>query len=526
MNMVYKKIVLGCFVLITTYVFGQSTDAVEYLDINNLKIPLYSRGDMFRLKINDSEMPDGANATVTYRHNLWLGGVDQYNELRISAPQYELGKEMFIGPVSSSNYEHVFSPYNKVWKISRSEIEYHKSNYDSPSYTIPEYIQTWPAHGDVSKGEAFHLAPFVDINGNSIYEPELGEYPEIRGDQALFTICNDMAETHKGSYGRKIGVEVHVMLYAYNNFGMDYVENTYFVHYDIYNRSENLTYNDFYIGHNFQFALGYSYDDLVGTHIGRNMIYVYNGDSHDELAGVVFYGGYGTNPPAFGWVLLNQNLTSSIRQITIPDYPNGLSSSPQQYYLALQGLFNWGSPIYYGKGFIGFSNTQMPTKYMYSGDSDPNFTEPWYDNDPTIRNMTGSTQVHNFNPGDKICLDYAGVLSADYVPPLMQVKRLFEDVDIIQSVYDYQNYTCDNKALNQDELSNPDLKLWVDGNILHIQSSNDKLSETFTIYNSLGQSLGVYQVDSDLIQIPMNQWNSGVYFLKSGIKSYRFVKSE
>ena len=47
-----------------------------------------------------------------------------------------------------------------------------------PDYVTPHGILEWPAHGDVDLGLDYQLAPFADLNGNMIYEPELGEYPK------------------------------------------------------------------------------------------------------------------------------------------------------------------------------------------------------------------------------------------------------------------------------------------------------------------------------------------------------------
>ena len=51
------------------------------------------------------------------------------------------------------------------------------------------------------------------------------------------------------------------------------LENSFFVHYDIFNRSENLTYADFYVAHFLNFDLGFYRDDYIGTHVTKNIAY-------------------------------------------------------------------------------------------------------------------------------------------------------------------------------------------------------------------------------------------------------------
>jgi hypothetical protein len=43
----------------------------------------------------------------------------------------------------------------------------------------------WPGNGNIQNGEARFLAPFNDENFNQLYEPWLGETPDIRGDEAV-----------------------------------------------------------------------------------------------------------------------------------------------------------------------------------------------------------------------------------------------------------------------------------------------------------------------------------------------------
>ena len=47
--------------------------------------------------------------------------------------------------------------------------------------------------GDTSLGQAPYLAPFVDVDYDGLYNPALGDYPDVMGDQAIFFIFNDFS---------------------------------------------------------------------------------------------------------------------------------------------------------------------------------------------------------------------------------------------------------------------------------------------------------------------------------------------
>ena len=60
------------------------------------------------------------------------------------------------------------------------------------------------------------LAPFFDQNGNGVYEPMLGDVPNINNaDQGIWWVFNDAGNIHTQSNGATIGAEIQVLAYAY-----------------------------------------------------------------------------------------------------------------------------------------------------------------------------------------------------------------------------------------------------------------------------------------------------------------------
>jgi hypothetical protein len=60
-----------------------------------------------------------------------------------------------------------------------------------------------------------------------------GDYPLIRGDQALFFIFNDDRNVHSETQGNKLKAEIHGMAYVFDLPGDTAFNNTIFMNYKI-----------------------------------------------------------------------------------------------------------------------------------------------------------------------------------------------------------------------------------------------------------------------------------------------------
>lgn len=141
------------------------------------------------------------------------------------------------------------------------------------------------------------------MNNNNIYEPLLGDYPDIRGDLAIYTIMNDAKGQHLETGGQIMGIEIHTMAYQY--LSNDYFNNTTFLHYRVFNRGAH-DYANFKFGIWWDPDLGNPMDDYVGCDTLNNMMFVYNSDNLDESSNSNL--GYGISPPALGISSLNKKM--------------------------------------------------------------------------------------------------------------------------------------------------------------------------------------------------------------------------
>src|ERR1039457_1209407 len=188
----------------------------DSLDINNVSATFNAAGSHFWLPGTDFQdynltgigppafiVPKGTGNNRIRCNSLWIGGKDDDSTLYFAGECYPVGIHMYpdvepapdyyAGPVMDSvNYSvSQDTTWNRLWKVTKLDIEYHKSHWNDPGYIPIPTILTWPGNGKQGSGQAEKLAPFYDRNNDGIYDPSDGDYPLIRGDQALYFIFND-----------------------------------------------------------------------------------------------------------------------------------------------------------------------------------------------------------------------------------------------------------------------------------------------------------------------------------------------
>ena len=280
-----------------------------FLDTNNVKAAFNSAGSMFWDLIGSKlfEVPKGSGKGTIFAGTLWVSGKDESGNLHMAAERYrQVGADYWQGPVRSS-YTTEDTIWNNVWKINKSDINNFKQNWNKTGYVIPDAIKNWPAKNAAS-GEAKNIAPFYDNNNDGNYNPTQGDYPIIRGDQAVYFIFNDDEYAHTESGAEKLGIEVHAMAYAYNTPSDTVLNNTIFLNYQIINRSQH-NYDSVYISSFTDPDIGYGFDDFIGCDTILNSYFGYNGTANDGL-GSGFPGSYGLHPPAESVTFLNQKMAS------------------------------------------------------------------------------------------------------------------------------------------------------------------------------------------------------------------------
>ncbi len=480
----------------------------DTLKLNDVEAVFTVSGFHFMLPFNNWHpqgffIPKGSGKTTVYANTFWIGGLDEQDSLHIAAERYRQGPniapagtkpDFYAGPVmDSAGYSmDEDTTWNQVWNLDRSEIEYHKSHWNELGYKPVRDILTWPGNGNVSLGQAAMLAPFHDENGDGIYHPLEGDYPEIRGDQCLFFIFNDDRGPHLETTGNKLKAEIHGMGYAFDLPGDSAFSKTIFLNYKIFNRSAR-TYHDVFLGTYTDFDIGFWNDDYVQCDVERGSMIGYNGKAID---GTGQPEAYGAHPPAQAVAILagpwleptgadrprfdngghplcnesvngtgfgdgiadNERLGLSTFSVFSNSYyfpPPGYMESPQkaaQYYNYMKAVWMDGTPVIYGgNGHPSTGGYGPEARFIYPAESDtlnwgcgcrqPNGPVKWSEetahNMPYDRICAGATGPFTFHPGDVQEIDIAFIWARDYTSDdtLASVTKLRSMIDTVRKAF-------------------------------------------------------------------------------------------
>lgn len=378
----------------------------ETLSVNNVSTPVKINGLMGYLNGHtEYYVPATSNTSPLYANGLWISG--ENNHIYASVSRFNCG-DFVPGPLRTdgscqSNLE-TKRAFNRVWSVSRAEIDDFIAHVGSNGYSIPENILTWPGNGE--EGYAEQLAPYYDADSDGIYNPRHGDYPLIRGDRMLFSIFNDVSQ-HEASTSDPMGLEVHVSAYAFDEPEDTSLNNTVFLSYKVINRSDR-TYQNVHFGQFVDFEIGYGYDDYIGCDVQRGLAYCYNGGEIDAQGSASSYSGV---PPAQGCVVLGgptmdaDGIDNPLINVVTPNdekgnnaingwgFGNGIvdderigmrrfvyyenstnifSGEPSvsgDYHNYLNGYWKNGEHIKYGG--LGYSSSNLDCDFMFPYNSDP-----------------------------------------------------------------------------------------------------------------------------------------------------------
>ncbi len=409
-----------------------------FLETNNVRAMIHTAGNLWQVpnqNFSQYEIPKNSGIMALFTSALWLGGTDVNGQLKLAALRYREGQDYWTGPLSMgtaiTDYENC-AKFDKHFITKQDEIKTYdswfqtgindqingtnKQNQLFPNYKIPDIIKNWPAHGDVSLGQDFYLAPFYDRNEDGIYNWEQGDYPwydfkkdktckvdrkvSLYGDENFWWVMNDKGNIHTETGADPIGMEIRAQAFAFAT--NDEVNNMTFYNYELINRGTQ-TLQDTYFGSFVDGALGDPFDDYVGCDVNR-------GDSYD--GDNVGFKGYGYTPPAVGVDFFEGpfqdndgidnafgiNDNEALNGIGYGDgvvdnerfgmrrflyYINtGSSANINQtdptkatdYYNYLRGFWKDGTPFYYGgSGHVSDqgADPSVPCDFMFPGDTDP-----------------------------------------------------------------------------------------------------------------------------------------------------------
>lgn len=348
----------------------QESTATTLLDANNVSANMLAGGDVWGNKYGHKyEVPAGSGIEAFYTGSIWMAGLDDEGMIHLAAQRYrQLGNDFFPGPldVDGETYEETCLDFDRHWKVTKTMINDFKNGNNS---SIEEAILTWPGKGNPNGyGITSNLAPFIDRNNDGIYNAEDGDYPNILGDQAVWWVINDAGNNHSNTGGVQIGLEIHIMAYAYAK--NDVLNNTTFYNYTVLNKSGK-SYHDFYMGIFTDPDLGNPIDDYIGCNKELELGFAYNGDDMDE--NITIFLGYGSNLPVVGTKILQNPKNVDGLEIPLSSFGymvnyNDTFRDPQiaaQYYNRLKGLWNDGEA--YTLGGNALQSSAETVKFVFPG---------------------------------------------------------------------------------------------------------------------------------------------------------------
>jgi hypothetical protein len=367
-----KNTILALGFSLAAFVPAVAQTAYQYLDGTNVSALFNADGLCFWDGKNAHfEAPKGSGKNTISGADLWIGGLDVQGHLHIAAQTYhETGRDFWPGPLRLSDGSTdvtLSSKYNKVWKVTRLQIDSFRAGLSTPAA-----ILDWPGNSDQADGVSAKLAPFIDLNGNGIYEPSKGEYPDIKGDVMLWWVFNDNLGGHGESFGLPLGIEIQASAYTYN-CSDPILSNAVFLDYKIFNRSGN-TYNNVYAGMWSDLDIGNIFNDYAGSIPELNTYYGYNATTTDKdttvslKSGSYLYRGYGNMLPAQGITFLKGISGDNGKEMPMSSFmtynndrtATGDPFNTTAFYNYLRGRWADGSPLTAGgTGYGGSDNTSF-----------------------------------------------------------------------------------------------------------------------------------------------------------------------
>lgn len=549
-------------------------DNMKNLDINNVVAAIANRGEMhwnyigyvYGQEKERYEVPKGKGTHSNCVSSLWIGGLDNLGQLHgaIGTRNYN-DNDYWPGPldtISGGTDSVTARSFNKIWKLNATDIDdfivnFNNGNVQNNTYTPVQDLLSWPAAGTGSYSR--NLAPFVDVNNNGIYDPLTGgDYPKIKGDQALYYIFNDKLGPHQFNSCNAMGIEVQAMAYAYGCpnvvAGMPELSYTTFYDYKIINRSPT-HYHDVYLGLFSSGDVGYSEDDYIGCDVKGNYGYVYNSDNFDES--VPRQPGYGSYPPAQGYAVVKGPLAAmadgidndndgvvdeageecKLNRFTTYKFNWQTSVLGQmepitcaEYYNYLSGKWRDGSNMTCGGNGYGGSTA---TNWLFPGDP----TTPGLNTDPAgtcgywteisaastqqDRNLIVASGPFNLNSQQVQEVTYAFVTSFDSSSTtnanLLSLVKLQGDIVKIKEFYDQPSKPLCAMDVGVRAIEKED----------HFSVYPNPAKSTVTVHSTLNNSRTAYELidilgktvlkgESDVNEftIPVSDLKQGVYLLR------------
>ncbi len=366
-----------------------------YLDVNNVRARIFNNGNLFwRGSPHVYEVPKDGGTQAIFTSGIWIGGYTG-GELRVAAARYH-SYHFWAGPLDEMGHPPPdCSKFDRLYKISLADIQEYEASgvttkdlrdwptgLGAPTYAPPDNGADDDKDGEIDEdGEQVLLLdlPLAE-RADRVIDLRRGERPAILGQQSIWWIMNDRGNEHLGAASLPIGLEVHVLAFAFNTGGD--IDNATFYVYDFFYKGQE-SFTDVHLAIFSDVDLGNFQDDWTASDTTLNMGMVWNADNNDEGDD-----GYGSPAPAVGYDLFQGPIVPSPGDIanvggsSVPDFRNlemtsftafygggGNSGDPTtalHHYNYMRGRWKDGRCV--TEGGYGRIFSETCTRYMFAGD--------------------------------------------------------------------------------------------------------------------------------------------------------------
>ncbi|MEZ4954021.1 MAG: T9SS type A sorting domain-containing protein [Saprospiraceae bacterium] len=478
-------------------------DAQSDLAINNVRARLKNAGDLWwntseaRYIVPKVEPGQGPEVAAIFAGGLWIGGYDEQGNLKLAAPTYGSGNgenDYYAGPLDEQGQtdEDQCYQFDRIWSANAVDINAHLQDWNDNGIIdgpVPNSLLNWPGRGNPHffDQNGFDLpdqdlAPFFDQNNDGLYDPFEGDYPDIKGaDEGQWMVFNDIGNAHADSYGAPLGMEVHLLAYAYAHSD-EAINNTTFYQYTLINKSGGLL-DSVYAALWVDADLGCHTDDYIGCSPQRNLAYVYNMDAVDGSSGCNCQGvdTYCEDIPLVGIKLLDgvvagrnfgpdgtlvtpplgqaPDTTVHLGMTSFMYYRNPSGSptplaaiidpqSPTEYYGFMSGRWRDGMPLTTGGGGYNPNSTDVTSFAFPNNPADDTGWSMCSANIPqSDPRMVIGMGPFRMEAGSVNSISFAVIYQADVPHPCPDVSGLEAIADAVHFFHDGTVFTPANEAV-------------------------------------------------------------------------------
>ncbi len=406
-SITYSSLIVGNSGTILRNSADSAYSILKFLEGNNIKSTILGYGiidqDTRSGNMAGFEWPKGSNKTAIFTAGLSIAGYYQ-GQLREAMASY---KGEYYPGICNNGIAQASDTF-KLYSVKRE---------DGPANT------DWLNWGLMVP----YGAPFVDVNTNGIYEPQIDTPGVKNASQTIFlTYTDGFPGTHTSGEGYGGGTEplyseVHLTAWCYSQ--LSYADMQFLKYVVINKGTQPWTRTYFSIVSDQD--LGWANDDYVGCDTSRNLGFCYNGTNNDQM--------YGTAPPAVGFLLLkgaynkysNPQIQYSMTSFNnfhgtstgVPPCETDPNGEPLGAYHFIQGYKKdstcWLDPTI----LVTPPNYYKKTKFIYYGD--PETTIEWTELKGHIGNcnLDSSGQIIFPNPvGDRRTALNSGAANLTVMP--------------------------------------------------------------------------------------------------------------